>query len=107
MVYIPSVVPRLPLMLMFEGLPQLVPTARTAKSNIASNTRPRRFCAEIPSRNKQEIKAPASLIKNQLRPSGRLVGRKTADVLGVVATVIVAVPVIFAAVKLMVLGAVK
>jgi hypothetical protein len=110
MVYIPIVVPGLPLMLILLGLPQLVPTAMTAKINIASNTRPRRFCAEIPSRKKQAMNAPTSLTKNKFGPSGRLLGRKTADVLGVVETVIVALPVIFAAVpavKLMMFGAVK
>jgi hypothetical protein len=107
MVYIPGVVPRLPLMLIFEALPQLVPTAMTAKINIASNTRPRRFCAEIPSSKKQAMNAPTSLTRNQFGPSGRLVGRNTALVLGVVETVIVALPVGVDALKLIMFGAVK
>src|ERR1700726_2813752 len=82
-VYVPSVVPGLPPPPPLLALPQLVPTARTAKSKIASNTRPRRFCAEIPSRKKQAMKAPTSLTKNKFGPSGRLVGRNTAAVLGV------------------------
>jgi hypothetical protein len=98
-VYAPVAVPGL-LALLLE-LPQPVPTAITAKSNIARNTRPRRFCAEIPSRKKQAMKAPISLIKNQCGPAGRLIGLKR-ELFAVVLTVSVDWPLVVVVVNVMV-----
>ena len=95
------------LLLPLLELPQPVPNARMAKNAIASSTKLRRFCAEIPSRKKHAMNAPTSLTKNKFGPCGRLAGLKTTPLAAVEATVIVALPEVFAELNIMILGAVK
>jgi hypothetical protein len=86
---------------------QLIPATATTTSNTASGTHPHRRCLGTASRKKKQASAIAPPAKGHPRPEGRLDGRNITPDGAIVKQVIVALPVVDAALSVIVFGEVK